>query len=272
MWETYDIYLVEQDDEIKTIARRYLNVDDDKVVSDAAWKIRAENRIEMKRFAVIDRKAACRADRFTFCQVPHQRGNTRARGSLTAVLRPHCGQNIRRDHAGSRLPHGRHTFGRNRRPLCEKRQRDKRLVELHIPFTIAVNDSVTAMAMDESERLWVGTPHGLWRTSESKWNRTTVADGLPSNVITAIALGAYGELAVAPMTASVSIKTAIGRKLTIADGLPDSVVYRGHVRQRRRSVRGYCRRPLSERKIRDHSLRYRERTDFAPGQCTLLRF
>ena len=54
MWETHEIYLVEQSDEIITIARRFLDVDDEKSVSAAALKIRTENGIEMKRFNALE--------------------------------------------------------------------------------------------------------------------------------------------------------------------------------------------------------------------------
>jgi hypothetical protein len=55
-WENYDIYLVEQNDDLKGIARRYLNIDDEKVLADAIQLIRAENGIEMKRHKIIETK------------------------------------------------------------------------------------------------------------------------------------------------------------------------------------------------------------------------
>ena len=224
MWETYDTYLVEQDDEIKTIARRYLNVDDDKVVSDAAWKIRTANRIEMKRYAVITAKLRAVLADSLFVKF-HTNAETIARRILDMPSSDRTAAKIFVEIMPVADTLTADRLSDEIVTLCAKKDREiKDVVELHIPFTIAVNDSVTAMAMDESERLWVGTPHGLWRTSESKWSRTTVADGLPSNAITAIALGAYGELAVGTDAGVGIYKDGNWSKLTIADGLPDSVV------------------------------------------------
>jgi hypothetical protein len=224
MWESYDTYLVEQGDELKTIARRYLNVEDDKIISDAAWKIRDKNYIEMKRYGVIAGKLrAALTD--TLLVKAHTDVETLARGILDLPASDRTAAKIFGDLLQVADTLTADKISDEIAGLLKIKDRElKDVVELHIPFTIAVNDSVTAMAMDASERLWVGTPHGLWRVSESKWSSTTVADGLPSNHITSIALGAYGELAVGTDAGVGVYKDGNWSKLTVADGLPDSII------------------------------------------------
>jgi hypothetical protein len=224
MWETHEIYLVEQGDEPKNIARRYVNVDDEKVIAEAAWNIRAENGIEMKRYAFITGKLRSRLADSLFVKA-HTSAEALARQCLdlpSADRTPAKLYGLLSNEIDSLKAD---TLSDEIAVLLKTRDAElKDAVELRIPFTVAIHDSVTALAMDESERLWVGTPHGLWRTSESKWTRTTVAEGLPSNVITCIALGAYGELAVGTNQGIGIYKDGTWSKVTVANGLPDSII------------------------------------------------
>jgi hypothetical protein len=98
------------------------------------------------------------------------------------------------------------------------------VTELVIPFSIAVRDTVTAMALDASERLWVGTASGLWRYHNGVWRRFTESDGLPSDRITAISAAANGDAAVATERGAAVLKSAGAEwsAITGESGLPDS--------------------------------------------------
>jgi hypothetical protein len=103
------------------------------------------------------------------------------------------------------------------------------VTELLIPFTVAVRDTVTVMALDVSERLWVGTVSGLWRHSNGKWRRYTAAsedeDGvLPSGRVTAVAVSPSGTVAVGTDNGLAIMKDLEWYRLTGEDGLPDSRV------------------------------------------------
>jgi len=103
------------------------------------------------------------------------------------------------------------------------------VTELHIPFTVAVRDSVTVMALDASERLWVGTVSGLWRRNNGKWRRYTAVsddeDGvLPSDRITAVAVSKIGGVAVGTDRGLAVMKDLEWHMLTGEDGLPDAYV------------------------------------------------
>jgi hypothetical protein len=220
-WENHEIYLVEQGDDVKTITRRYLNVDDDKVITDAAWKIRAENNIEMKRYGLVSRKLHTRlAD--SLLVKAHTDIEALARTILDLIPAERTPATISAGLYGIVDTAAADSLSNEIVPLLAVKDRDiNDVVELHIPFTIAVNDSVTAMAMDESDRLWVATKNGLWRESESKWSRTTAADGLPSDHITSIALGSFGELAVGTDSGIGIYKDGAWSKVRTSDGLPD---------------------------------------------------
>ena len=67
-----------------------------------------------------------------------------------------------------------------------REQDEKDLVELESPFTVPVRDSVTAIAVDETGKLWLGTVHGLLRWDGRSW-KAWKDSTLVSDRITALA-------------------------------------------------------------------------------------
>jgi len=101
----------------------------------------------------------------------------------------------------------------------------EQLTELIIPFAVAIRDSVTALVIDQSERLWVGTVNGLWRYHDSKWNLYTEASvGLPSNRITSLSIASGGDLAVGTDKGLAVMRNIEWSSFTKKDGLPDSYI------------------------------------------------
>ncbi|MBN1129195.1 MAG: hypothetical protein JXA71_09430, partial [Chitinispirillaceae bacterium] len=224
LWESGEIYLVELGDELISIAKRFINVDDQKLIENAAWRIREENGIEMKLYSLVlntlrpqledsllaaAKQSAESIARQIIDLPPADRTSTKLYGLIASFADSSAVDRLSETVASI---------------LTKKDTRLSELVEVRIPFTVAVSDSITAMAMDESDRLWVGTLNGLWRCSESKWSRTTVIDGLPSNSITAIAIGAYGDMVVGTDAGLALYKEGKWSKVTLADGLPDSII------------------------------------------------
>jgi len=97
----------------------------------------------------------------------------------------------------------------------------KDLVEIKVPFSIAVSESVTTLAYDESNQLWVGTEHGLWRYDGAAWKVFTVLEGLPSDRIACLAVGDQGSLAVGTDR---GLALYAGGLWKTASGLPDSQI------------------------------------------------
>lgn len=222
LWESGESYLIEEGDNLKTVAKRFVNVDDEKVISNAAWKVREANRIEMKRYKIISERmrtglkdsALAKAKqtvesvaREIIELLPADRSAIKIYGILTPLT-----DSLTADKLSDEIA-----------ALIKTKDIELAdLVELKIPFTVAIDDSVTALAMDESDRLWVGTSRGLWRCSESKWSRVTVVDGLPSNSITAIATGPYGDLAVGTDAGLAIYKSGKWSTISADQGIPDA--------------------------------------------------
>jgi len=197
-WEEYDYYLTELNDNLESVAGKFIETEDNDghLVKEAAWLIRSVNGIGMKRFGAIKMHlaAAIKKDSTLQPQIiadslarelillpSDERSNEKIFAMIAAVV-----DTSRTDDLARQID----TI------FLEKDREIEDLTELKIPFTIAVTDSITSLTIDKSDRLWVGTTKGLWRLNENKWSSYTVLDGLPSNTITALAAGPYGEVAV----------------------------------------------------------------------------
>lgn len=63
---------------------------------------------------------------------------------------------------------------------------EKDLVDLKLPYELAVSTQVKTLALDETGKLWIGTPAGLRRFDGKAWKGFD-SSGLPSNRINALA-------------------------------------------------------------------------------------
>lgn len=195
-WESFQFYLLEQNDNLENVADQFLDVEDKVLLKRAMWKIRTENGIGMKRFEAIKtklkfalvRKDSSSADSLSasiarqLIEIPSvERSSTKIYGIIAEWI-----DSTRIDALAEEIS-----------TVFQEDDKDiEDLIELKIPFSIAVPDSVTALALDKSNKLWVGTSNGLWRYYEKRWTLYTMLEGLPSNLITSLAPGPYGELCV----------------------------------------------------------------------------
>jgi len=195
-WQTYEKYLITQDDNLDRIVRRFLTLDDPQRISMAVQVLRDFNGIECHRSGAITKVfarpstdsllKAKKLDAYLLVSdilsLPkYDRTVSGIFGILNGKIDSTTAANLADTIA----------------PLLELPDvgfDDK--IELNVPYTIAVNDSVTAMATDELERVWIATSHGLWRYDGLIWGLFTTADGLPSNVVTSIAVGPNNTIAV----------------------------------------------------------------------------
>ena len=195
-WVSYEKYLIVQDDSPLRIVKKYLSVDNDEIIAKAVMQLKQANGIEGKRTKAL------------FSYLKQETGDSLLAQKKVTVERLVT--------AILDLPKTDRTAPKIYGIIVDKVDSLKAskisddiadmlkmddvsfedLVDLKIPFTIAVNDSVTALGVDSLERLWIGTPRGLWRYDGSVWNLFTSADGLPSNSVTAITSGPEGAVAV----------------------------------------------------------------------------
>ena len=197
-WEQYDFYLTEQNDNLEGIAAKYIDSDEENspLIKKAAWLIQVENGIGMKRFdalkihlnqavkndSTIQKEQLADSLARELLLTPSE---DRTKEKIFAMISSSVDSSKADDLAGKIVT-----------ILGEKDRELEDCTELKIPFSIAINDSVTALAVDKSDRLWVGTVHGLWRLGDNKWTYFSLIDGLPSNAVRTLAAGPYGELAV----------------------------------------------------------------------------
>lgn len=197
LWEHCDYYLTEENDDLEKVADKYINIEDNKeLLKQAMWKIRTENGIGMKRYNAVKVKL-----RHAFSLTDSSSADSLAVSfarQLIEIPEEECSSTKIYGIIATSVDSGRagDLSGEIYSILQEEDKTVADLTELKIPFSIAVSDSVTALVLDKSDKLWVGTTRGLWRFYENRWALYTMFEGLPSNHITALCAGPYGELAV----------------------------------------------------------------------------
>jgi len=194
-WDNCDNYIIEQDAKLADIAKKFLDSDDEALLRLAAQKIREANGIEMKRSKALEVYLhTMRGDTLPMA------GDTIAADYASRILDQ---ENLYRDSSAidgliAAIVDSTHRGAAARSIVSILQSPDidlKSKVELRIPYAIAACDSITALKVDATDKVWVGTPHGLWRFDGQMWRRYSPADGLPGDAITAIALGPNGEVA-----------------------------------------------------------------------------
>lgn len=222
-WVTYESYLIEENDDLDRIVSKFINVDDEALKEKALWKIKVENEIEMQRFSLIKasivealkkdstQKADSIAETYAK-QIVNLASFERSVGKIFSII-----SDIITDSTEANVLSG--TLDSHLK-ISDVIFED--LNEMKIPFSIAISDTVTALAIDESDRLWVGTQNGLWRYNEKEWILYTILDGLPSNKINTIATGSYGLIAVGTNKGIGLYNSGQWKKYDTTNGLPES--------------------------------------------------
>jgi len=221
VWKSWETHLLEEGEELEAIIERYLDTDDDEAISAAALSLMRENGIEMKRYNAIDELLGTHLTADSLKRSLHTLIYSLFSASRYEISTPKIYAQLSS------------VFDTTAADTLSDKIADilawedielESLVELKIPFTMAIKDSVTALFMDASEQLWVGTEKGLWRYDGSSWVRYTVGDGLPSNSIRGITEGDFGMIAIATDRGVGLFADGLWKRFTEADGLPSSSV------------------------------------------------
>ncbi|HEX7511021.1 MAG TPA: two-component regulator propeller domain-containing protein, partial [Chitinivibrionales bacterium] len=214
---SYEKYLIGSDETPQRIAKKYISVDNEEILAKAVLRLKEANGIDAKRIKTLT--AYLRAETVdSLLRLKKTSMDALTAGILDLPKADRVAPKIYGVISGKV---DSLKVNKMADDIAELLKTDdvsfEDMVDLKIPFTIAVSDTVTALCVDSLERLWVGTNHGVWRYDGSTWNLFTVADGLPSNAITAFATGPEGNLAIG--TASGAALFSEGKATTVA---PDS--------------------------------------------------
>ncbi|HEX2955190.1 MAG TPA: two-component regulator propeller domain-containing protein, partial [Chitinispirillaceae bacterium] len=225
LWESHDSYLIEESDDLESIAKKYLASDDEILIKNAQWELKRYNKIEMKRFNAIN-EAIKRVAIQTRSQNPDSIAGSIARkilelgsfertfNTIFSLISPALDSSN-----ASALAQD---IDENLLKIQDKTFSD--FTELKVPFSIAVKDSVTSLGMDMSDRIWVGTKNGLWRFDNDEWVRYTMLEGLPSNNITSIAIEEYGKVAAGTDKGLVQYESGQWTLFDSSKGIPDRTI------------------------------------------------
>ena len=219
-WSGHSPYIVETGDTFESIVRRHLDNVDEERMRRAVMAIRRENDLGMKGYerlvTLLEKEltdtletgelAPSLAYRLISLE-SFDRTTARIYGLIAARV-----DSARADTVTGLIME---TLSQPGRTLDD-------IVELKVPFALAFEDSVTALALDDSDRLWVGTAGGgVWRYDGTRWQPSTMLDGLPSNHITSLAVGRWGEVLAGTDRGVAVLKHGTWRAHPSGDGLPE---------------------------------------------------
>lgn len=224
VWETYDTYVIEEGDDLIGVAERFLDVDNEKLKNRAVECLRRANNIETHRMAAIEEILTPQLGDSLTCEKPAFLGEItghilgldefdRTAAKIYGLIATKVDSSLADSLSNELLK----VFDIDDDLFSD-------LVELRIPFDIAVRDSVVCLALDRSGRLWVGTPTGLWRYDGSSWSNYTILDGLPSNEITCLAVSEYDNVAVGTDMGLAILKDGEWKAYGVEDGLPNPAI------------------------------------------------
>jgi hypothetical protein len=226
VWTSYDIYVIEEGDNLQSIAEDFLNVDDKNMLKNAVKKLKEANKIDTKQIDFISKiispnlidsirnseKKSTIIDNINESIINLDEFDQNAT-KIYGIIATKVDSSIADSLADELV-----------KVFKIKNVKFSELVELKIPFNIAVQDCVTTLALDGSDRLWIGTTNGLWRYDSKTWKSYSVLDGLPSNRITSLAVGQGLSIAVGTDMGVGLFINGDWSSLGIEDGLPDSIV------------------------------------------------
>ncbi len=223
-WESSERHLIVQGDNLQSIARKYLSVDNDALIRRAIVTLKKANNIEMNRTAALEqylRKEVSdsiqKAKNYSLTDLAEdimslakfERTATQIYAKIAVKVDSLKASKMADDIL---------------QILSKKDTQFEDLVELKIPFKIAVDEGVTSMVLDSLDRVWIGTAHGLWRYDGSVWNYYSEADGMPSNNVNALCVGRSGAVAVATDAGIGIYEDGKWTLVGTSNGLPDSAV------------------------------------------------
>ncbi len=223
VWESYETYIIEEGEDLYDVADKFITVDDDEAIERAVVLLKAKNGIHAKRSERIEEILS---PVLTDSSEDAKQGRIDQIASSMLALEqfeqtPTKVYGIIADQVDSSKADELADSLAKVYDIEDTEFSD--LVEIKVPFDIAVTDSVTAMTLDNSNRVWIGTQTGLWRYDGNSWTKFTMLDGLPSNNITALAVDGH-EILVGTDFGLGLLSAGEWETFSTEDGLPDSKI------------------------------------------------
>jgi len=196
VWESYERHLINQGENLTSIAQKYLVTDNEDLILQAVSQLKSFNGIEQIRTKSLETylkkelpDSILTAKKTSIPKLMNDimvlsksdRNSTQIYGKIANRVDSLKANKMSEDIALI---------------LSKKDMEFEELVELKIPFSIAVHDSVTSLVVDSLERVWVGTKKGLFRYDGTLWTPFSMLDGLPSNNITCLSVSQRGDIGV----------------------------------------------------------------------------
>ena len=223
-WESYERHLIVQGDNLQSVAKKYLSIDNDALIRHAVMILMKANKIEAVRTGALQqylRKEVTdsiqKAKNFSLDDLADDIMALSKSDRTAAEIYGKIATKVDSLKASSMADE-------IVKILSKKDLQFEDLVELKVPFRIAVDEGVTTMALDSIDRMWAGTQHGLWRYDGSVWNYFSEADGLPSNYVTAVCIGHSGTFFAGTDEGLAAYDDGKWTRISPPSGFPDSGV------------------------------------------------
>jgi len=191
VWQNYQELTIEHEESLEQIVRSILDTDDEEKIAATTFEVMSYNDFQMKRYNALvsllqqSPSLTAEAAREISKQIVLLSAFERTQSRIFGIIAS-AGDTVQTQTLAERA---------DSIMQIEDKSFDLAL-SLKIPFSLTFKDSVTAMLLDKSNKLWIGTTSGLWQLDGIQRKKFTTIDGLPSNSITALSMNEYFDLAV----------------------------------------------------------------------------
>ncbi|MFW5960001.1 MAG: hypothetical protein ACOCSE_02645, partial [Chitinivibrionales bacterium] len=172
IWKDYKTYaLREEDDDLRAVAKRFVNTDNDTLIRKSINKIRRFNEINLKRTAACkdiikdhikkDSSGKFMTDPFFLAgKIADINAGSKDTMSVYKELSSYIDTSVTDSLAGEVMS----IFSIEDKVI-------ESMLDIKIPMNVTIDEPITAIAVDASSTLWVGTNNGLWEFDEHSWSK-----------------------------------------------------------------------------------------------------
>jgi ligand-binding sensor domain-containing protein len=222
-WLEYERYLIVQGDNLESIAKKYINTDNDELIKKAIKVIKDYNKLESNRKKML-KEYLQKEITDSILQVKKYSIDSLVDEILDMSKSDRTPPKIYAKISNKIDSAKAYNMSDNISLILQKKDIQlEDLVELKIPYTISVKDTINCLLLDSLERLWIGTNSGLWRFDGSVFKYFSETDGLPSNKILCLTTNSSNDIAVGTDSGIALYSDGKWSKLEIKDNVKTPV-------------------------------------------------